>query len=143
MAGYFRNMQLGFGYCCVFLLVCGSGFCAELVNLAPKAKISSDSEYSADYLAKNVADGVVPFQGSSSDPGKAWCVNGNTHRGGAVLNFEWGEKVTVGSIIYYARNAFFDNECWKDYEIFVDGSSDAIIKGKLEMVCGPQVFSFL
>ena len=143
MAWYFRYRQALFGFCCLFLMVCGSGFCADLVNLAPKAKISSDSEYSGDYLAKNVADGVVPVRGSSSDPGKAWCVNGNTHREGAVLNFEWGKKVTVGSVVYYARNAFFDNECWKDYEIYFDDGTDPIISGKLEMVGGPQVISFL
>ena len=61
---------------------------AGLENLAPKAKISAESEYSTGYLAKFVADGVVPVRGGNGDPGKAWCVNGGTHRDGAALVFE-------------------------------------------------------
>ena len=114
-----------------------------LENLAPKAKISAESEYSTGYLAKFVADGVVPVRGGNADPGKAWCVNGGTHRDGAALVFEWPKPVTVGAIVYYGRTAWFDNECWKDYLILVDDNPAPLIAGKLEMADGPQPINFL
>ncbi|RKY04513.1 MAG: hypothetical protein DRP66_11625, partial [Planctomycetota bacterium] len=115
---------------------------AGLENLAPKAKISAESEYSTRYLAKFVADGVVPVRGGNGDPGKAWCVKGDTHRDGAALVFEWAEPVTVGAIVYYGRTAWFDNECWKDYVVLVDDDPAPLIKGRLEMADGPQPINF-
>ena len=41
-------------------------------NLAPKACVTADSEYSCQYLAKFVTDSQVPAAGSHADPSKAW-----------------------------------------------------------------------
>ena len=43
-------------------------------NLARRATISANSEYSDQYQAKFVADGQIPRAGGSADAGKAWCV---------------------------------------------------------------------
>jgi len=94
-------------------------------NLAPAARITSNSQYSGDYLAKFVADGWISAAGASNDQGKAWCVKGDTHRNGAELTFEWDKSVRVAEIIYYGRTAWFLNECWKDYEIYLDNSTIA------------------
>ena len=107
-------------------------------NLAPKAKISADSQYNNDYLAKFVADGHIPNTDAKNDPRKAWCVQGDTHRNGAELVFEWDQPTPVAEIIYYGRTAWFLNECWKDYEIYADGQTEHLAKGRLEMKHGPQ-----
>ncbi|MBL7152104.1 MAG: PD40 domain-containing protein [Phycisphaerae bacterium] len=107
-------------------------------NLAPKAKISADSQHNNDYLAKFVADGHIPNADAKNDPRKAWCVQGDTHRNGAELVFEWDQPTAVAEIIYYGRTAWFLNECWKDYEIYADGQIEPLAKGRLEMKHGPQ-----
>lgn len=107
-------------------------------NLAPKATISANSEYSKDYLARFVADGQVPAAGGKQDVGRAWCVKGDTHRNGAELIFVWKEPVSVAEIVYYGRTAWFMNECWKGYEVFLDGAVEPVVKGELKMHHGPQ-----
>ncbi len=126
------------------VLFCSSlCFGAELAdnlphNLAMTSRRTATSEYSKDYLAKLVADGDIPNEAAKNDPGRAWCVNGNTHRNGADLVFEWDKPVEVGEIIYYGRTAWFLNECWKDYEVYVDAADKPLIKGRLQMIHGPQ-----
>jgi len=107
-------------------------------NIAPKAKIAADSEFSGDYLARFVADGVIPEPESHADPGKAWCVRGDTHRGGATLTFTWDTAVTVAEIVYFARTAWFFNEAWKGYEVRIDGAAEPVARGEFEMRHGPQ-----
>ncbi|HEY3320204.1 MAG TPA: hypothetical protein VGP72_07050 [Planctomycetota bacterium] len=107
-------------------------------NLAPKAKISSNSEHNADYLAKFVADGKIPECNSHDDLRQAWCVKGDTHRNGAELTFEWDAPVTIAQIVYYGRTSWMTTECWKDYEVFLDGSAQAAMKGQFQEQDGPQ-----
>ncbi len=107
-------------------------------NLAPKAKISADSQFSNDYDPKFVADGQISNADAKDDPGKAWCVQGNTHRNGAELIFQWDSPVPVAEIVYYARTAWFLNEGWKDYEFYIDSQTEPLAKGRLEMKHGPQ-----
>ncbi len=123
----------------VVLLVCQVSQAADLPeNLAPKAKISANSQYSNDYLAKFVADGQIPNADAKNDPRKAWCVQGDTHRDGAELIFQWDNPVRVAEIVYYARTAWFLNEGWKDYEVYADSQTQPLAKGSLEMRHGPQ-----
>ena len=125
--------------CIVTLLVCSISKAADLPeNLAPKASISADSQYSNDYLPKFVADSHIPIANAKNDPRKAWCVQGDTHRNGAELIFQWDNPVPVAEIVYYARTAWFLNEGWKGYEIYADGRAQPLAKGRLEMKHGPQ-----
>jgi hypothetical protein len=107
-------------------------------NLARKARITANSEHSGQYLAKFVADGKIPDARSQQDLGLAWCVNGNTHRQGAELRFEWDPPVTLAEIVYYGRTAWFLEECWKDYELYLDDATIPALTGQLRMVRGPQ-----
>ncbi len=107
-------------------------------NLARRAKATASSEYSRRYLARFAIDGKLPSSGGSSDLDKAWCVDGSVSRGGAQFTLEWEEPVTVAEILYYARTAFFANECWKDYEVYLDHAQKPVARGTLRMVHGPQ-----
>ncbi len=107
-------------------------------NLAPKARITTTSTYNYDYQAKFVADGAIPEALSQQDTGVAWCVKGDTHRGGAEIAFAWAEPVTVAEVIYYGRTAWFIEECWKDLALFADGAEKPAATGQLEMRHGPQ-----
>lgn len=116
----------------------GVTFAGTPENLAPKARITADSEHSPAYLARYVADGQVPDAGGREDPGRAWCVKGHTHRNGATITFEWPAPVTVAELVYYGRTAWFAEECWKDYELRVDGHAAPAAAGQLQMGHGPQ-----
>jgi hypothetical protein len=107
-------------------------------NLARQATITASSEYSAQYQARFVADGRIPAAGSCEDVGKAWCVQGNTHRNGAELTMAWPQPVTVAEVVYYGRTAWFAEECWKGYEVYLDAAAAPTVKGELEMGHGPQ-----
>jgi hypothetical protein len=107
-------------------------------NLAFKAAITASTEYSGDYKAANVADGRIPAQDSKADAGLAWCVNGAIGSNLSALIFKWDEPVTVGEIIYYARTAWFVNECWKTCAVHVDGGREPLFTATLEMKDGPQ-----
>jgi hypothetical protein len=119
-------------------VVAGAARAAGVENLAPKARITAESEYSGDYVAKLVADGRVPARGGHDDVGQAWCVQGATHRDGASLHFEWETPVTVGEVIYYGRCGWFDSECWKDFHVFVDDGPDPAAAGQLQSTHLPQ-----
>lgn len=107
-------------------------------NLAPKAAINADSEYSPDYRAQNVADGETPAANGHSDVGRAWCVKGATHRSQSEIRFEWSQPVSIAEIVYYGRTAFQMRECWKEYEVHAAGSDSPILRGELKMTHGPQ-----
>ncbi len=128
----------------ICILVCAVGFAhaakpALPENLARKATASADSHYSDQYLAKFAVDGQIPPAGSTSaDVGKAWCVKGDTHRNSARFTLQWNEPVTIAEIVYYGRTAWFAEECWKDYELYLDGATTPAAKGQFEMAEGPQ-----
>ncbi|MCP4784860.1 MAG: hypothetical protein GY903_21900 [Fuerstiella sp.] len=107
-------------------------------NVALRAKVTASSEYSQRYLARFAIDGKLPSSGGSSDLDQAWCVNGGVSRSGAQFTLEWDEPVTVAEILYYARTAWFANECWKDYEVYLDEATEPAATGTLSIVHGPQ-----
>ncbi|HUT01318.1 MAG TPA: hypothetical protein VM031_02595 [Phycisphaerae bacterium] len=106
-------------------------------NLAPKAKITSNSEFSGDFQAKFVADGHIAGIATRDDTRHAWAVQGKTHRNGAELRFEWPKPVRVAEVVYYGRTASAV-ECWKGYQVLVDGSAKPVAAGELKSGYGPQ-----
>ena len=44
--------------------------------------------------------------------------------------------------IYYGRTAWMLTECWKDYEVLIDGSDKPVARGRFEMRHGPQRIGF-
>ena len=107
-------------------------------NLALKARAIADSEYSGQYLARFAVDDQIPAAGSRADVGKAWCARGATHRNGATLKMEWPDEVTIAEIVYYGRTGWFAEECWKDYEVCLNGAPQPVAKGRFQMGHGPQ-----
>ena len=106
-------------------------------NWARDARITSDSEYSDEYRAAFVADGIIPPKGTRTGVGEEWAVQGATHAEGARLTFTWPSPVTVAEIVYYGRTSFAV-ECWNDYEVFVDGAAAPVVGGHLQPGHGPQ-----
>lgn len=107
-------------------------------NLARKAKATATTEYSNQYLAKFATDGVVPEPLGHDDTNRAWAVKGDKERNGSTFTLEWPEPVKVAEIVYYARTAWFLEEGWKDYEVYLDDSPAAVAKGTFAMEPGPQ-----
>jgi hypothetical protein len=107
-------------------------------NLAPTARVSASSEYSDAYHARFAVDGHIPLAMSRDDVGRAWCVQGNTHRQGADFVLEWDQPTTVAEVVYYGRTAWLWEECWQDYSILVDGGDTPVASGHLRVGQGPQ-----
>ena len=107
-------------------------------NLALQATATAPSEYSSQYLARFAIDGKIPGPGSQDDLNRAWCVRGDTHRDGAEITLEWTNTVTVAEVVYWARTAWFAEECWKDYELWLDGAAAPEARGLFELGHGPQ-----
>ncbi len=108
-------------------------------NIAPKAAIASNSEFSGEFLAKFVADGKIPEADGQQDRSQAWACQGRKHgRGGATITFTWPEPVHVAEIVYYGRTAMVPNENWKDWQLFLDGADKPVQTGQLKSGHGPQ-----
>jgi hypothetical protein len=108
-------------------------------NLAAKAKASATSEHNEQYLAKFATDGRIPPAGSTAaDRGAAWCVLKSVSGDRADFTLQWGQPVEVAEIIYWGRTAWFMNECWKDYEVYLDDAEEPAAKGTFRMIHGPQ-----
>jgi len=107
-------------------------------NLAPKATISADSEYSSRYPAKGVADGVIPKPMGRDDIGRCWVVQGATHRSKARITFAWPQPVTVAEIVYWGRTGWHWGENFRDYELYLDDAKALALKGRLKAGHGGQ-----
>ncbi|NQT53972.1 PD40 domain-containing protein, partial [bacterium] len=120
------------------VLGCVSWLGAAPVNLAPKATITADSEYNQQYLARLVADGVVPKPIARDDIGRAWVVKGTTHGNRARITFEWKEPVLVAEVIYFGRSGWHWGENFRDYTVHIDGAKEPAVKGSLKAGHGGQ-----
>ena len=110
-------------------------------NLAYSARITANSEFSPDYAAAGVADGRIPPMGSQGDLGQAWCVNGaaGTERGELV--FAWEAPVTVGEVVFHARNAWLQEDGWRRCALYAGSAARPFHEAALEMRDGPQRIS--
>ncbi|MDR3109590.1 MAG: hypothetical protein LBU65_07885, partial [Planctomycetaceae bacterium] len=106
-------------------------------NIAPKAKVTAQSEFSKDFLAKFAVDGVVPALLSQNDTKQAWCVKGTQGYSGE-FRLEWDEPQTVAEVVYFGRTAMILDECFKDYELLIDNNPAPILKGTLQKKHGAQ-----
>ena len=77
-------------------------------NLAPQAKVSANSEYSEQYLARFAVDGVIPAAGSGgADLSHAWCVRNDVAQNYGEFILEWETPIEVAEINYWGRTSFF------------------------------------
>ena len=122
----------------VFAVICVAGLRAdEPVNLAPKAKVSASSEYSNNHLARWAIDGKIPELECKADEKQAWCVRGSEGMHGE-FTLEWAQPVEVAEIVYFGRTGQIIQECFKDYEVYLDDAAAPVKKGAFEMRHGPQ-----
>jgi len=107
-------------------------------NLARKARVSASSEYSAEYAATFAIDGKVPDLLCKRDSRQAWCVPRHQVGDRGTFTLEWPQPVAVVEIVYFGRTAQILTECWRDYEVYLDGAKAPAVKGTLAMKHGPQ-----
>ncbi|MCP4848573.1 MAG: hypothetical protein GY899_11570 [Verrucomicrobiaceae bacterium] len=120
------------------------------VNLASQAKITASSELKGQGLmASAVADGrIAPalcqhFEFFPVAKGaKSWAVNGEEAGDKGQLDFEWEHPVFVQEIIYFGRTSWLLDECFKDYELFIDDDRAPVAKGTFEKMHGGQRIVF-
>ncbi|MEE2622986.1 MAG: DUF5703 domain-containing protein [Verrucomicrobiota bacterium] len=118
----------------------------EFVNLAASAKITASSESEGQKLAAGaIADGrIAPALSQhlefypNSQGAKSWAVNGEVTEDKGELVLEWKEPVMVQEIVYFGRTTWLLEECFKDYEIFVDDQAEPVAKGAFEKRHGGQ-----
>jgi len=121
-----------------------------LENLAAKAKISASSELKEQKLfAASVADGLIAPQGCgllevlpADKPAKSWAVVGKEAKGQGELVFEWKVPVEVNQIVYFGRTPWVLQECFKEYEVYLNDAKQPAAKGTFEMKHGPQRVRF-
>ena len=51
---------------------------------------------------------------------------------------QWDQPVELAELIYWGRTTWFMNECWKDYEVYLDDAKSPAAKGTFQMIHGPQ-----
>ncbi|NQU22577.1 MAG: hypothetical protein HQ567_14965, partial [Candidatus Nealsonbacteria bacterium] len=107
-------------------------------NLALTAKATASDEYSADYLAKFAVDGKVPGLLSGNDLRAAWVVRGGATKFQDTFTLSWDKPVEIGEIVYFGRTAMIAEECFKDYEVYLDDQPQPAARGTFEMRHGPQ-----
>ncbi len=112
----------------------------ELPNLALQAKVSASSEYSNSYLARQAIDGKVPGALSEADLNEAWCVRGQDGLHGD-FSLVWPKPIAIAEIVYFGRTGWLIQECFKDYEVYLDDAETPIKKGVFKMRHGPQRIS--
>lgn len=112
-------------------------------NLARKATASASSEHNLHYLAKFAIDGRIPPAGSQGqDLDAAWCVLKAKSGDWADFTLAWPQPVELCEVLYFGRTSWFMEECWKDYELYIDDARQPAAKGTLKMVHGPQRIKF-
>ena len=95
----------------------------DLVNLAPKAKVSASSEYNENHLAKWAVDGKIPELQCKADEKQAWCVRGSEGKHGE-FTLTWPQPVEVAEVVYFGRTGQIIQECFKDYEVYLDAAAE-------------------
>ena len=112
---------------------------AEVVeNLAPKAKVSANSEYSADHSAKWAVDGKIPASCCKMDKQQAWCVRGADTKQTGEFTLTWEKPTEVAEIVYFGRTGQLIEECFKDFEVYFDDAAEPVVRGVLEKRHGAQ-----
>ncbi len=51
---------------------------------------------------------------------------------------EWPQPVEIKEVVYYGRTAWEWEENWRQYEVYLDGQKQPVLKGSFEMGHGPQ-----
>ncbi|MBC8877205.1 MAG: discoidin domain-containing protein, partial [Planctomycetes bacterium] len=107
-------------------------------NIALTAKVSASSEHDDRYRAENAIDGIVPIGLCKEDLGTAWATRGVENGFKGWFRFEWEKPMDVAEIVYFGRTAQLIEECFRNYEVYVDDAPEPVATGTLQKVDGPQ-----
>ena len=107
-------------------------------NVAPRAAVSASAQYSAEYAAQFAVDGRIAEPESFADQRQAWCAP--MKPGGPPLEYTlaWPEAVRVAEVVYYGRTGAVLEECFRDYELYLDDDASPAARGAFRMEHGPQ-----
>ena len=111
---------------------------AEPENLAPRAKVWASSEWSEAYAARYAVDGKVPDAECKDDLQQAWCIRRHEVGDHGEFTLQWPQPITVAEIVYFGRTGQVLEECWKDYEVYLDAETTPAARGTFQMLHGPQ-----
>jgi len=125
--------------CCTTLLVAvltSVSFGADRTQATPRnvalgARAWSSSIFSREYHPVRAIDGLVA--------GTDWATKGTQD---GWIEIRWGKPVPAAQVVYWARTTSSLLECFKDYEVYLDGSKTPATKGTLEHRRGPQIINF-
>ncbi|HYW81044.1 MAG TPA: hypothetical protein VE890_15795, partial [Thermoguttaceae bacterium] len=107
-------------------------------NLALKANVSANSQYSDEYAPRWAIDGKIPTAMCKQDTAQAWCVRGADTKQTGEFTLTWGAPVEVAEILYFGRTGQIMEECFKDYAVYLDDASEPAVRGELKMIHGAQ-----
>jgi hypothetical protein len=109
----------------------------ENVNLAQKAEVSGSRCYSRNYQVHYAVDGDVPRLECKNDERQAWSVKGADGMFGE-FTLTWKKPVEIAEVVYFGRTGQIIQDCFKDYEIYLDDNTSPVASGAFEMRHGPQ-----
>jgi len=133
-----RTVLLLFGTFLSSAILATAAYADEPVNIAPLAKVSANSEYSDDYLARWAVDGKIPGPLSKQDLSRAWCVRGADTKQTGEFTLQWEKPVEVAEVVYFGRTAQLIEECFKDYAVYLDDAQETAVRGTFAKRHGPQ-----
>ncbi len=110
----------------------------EPVNLATTAHVSASNEYDSSFLAGFAVDSKVPALLCGDDRQAAWVIRGAEQHFQGSFTLAWDQPVEVTEVLYCGRTAMILEECFKDYEVYLDDATTPIAQGTLEMRHGAQ-----
>ena len=109
----------------------------EAVNLAQMAEVSGSGCYSRNYQVHYAVDGDVPRLECKNDERQAWSVKGADGMFGE-FSLTWKKPVEIAEVVYFGRTGQIIQDCFKDYEIYLDDNTSPVATGAFEMRHGPQ-----
>lgn len=108
-------------------------------NLAKAAAAEASSEHGQAYRASFAIDGRIPAAGSTvADRGTAWCVLKSKAGDEAEFVLRWPHEIHAAELVYWGRTAWSINDCWKDYELYLDATVEPAVRGSFTASHGPQ-----
>ncbi|MFV2069241.1 MAG: hypothetical protein ACC645_19930, partial [Pirellulales bacterium] len=133
-----RQMVLMLAGATACVLLTTAARCEDPENLALRARVSANSEYSDDHLAAWAVDGKIPDALGRQDKHQAWCVRGAETKRTGEFSLAWEKPVRVAEILYFGRTSYLLEECFKDYAVYFDDAKEPAVRGTLEKRHGAQ-----
>ena len=56
----------------------------------------------------------------------------------ADFTLTWDQPVEIAEVVYFGRTAWFMNECFRAYQMYLDDAPAAVAQGEFQILHGPQ-----